>query len=132
FLLADGGGEVDGVLNAVAGAGIDSDELVALVNFDRFEDAHVFTAATLYANPFLEDRVDVGLCASVENGQLEVIDFDDDVVDAHADEGREQMLGGGDEHALPHEAGGVANLGDVAADGGNFEVVEIGAAEDDA
>ena len=42
------------------------------------------------------------------------------------------MLGGGDEHALAHEAGGVADLGDVAADGGNFEVVEVGAAEDDA
>ena len=42
------------------------------------------------------------------------------------------MFGGGDEHALAHEAGGVADFGDVAADGGDFEVVEVGAAEDDA
>ena len=42
------------------------------------------------------------------------------------------MLGGGDEDALAHEAGGVADFGDVAAVGGDFEVVEVGAAEDDA
>ena len=42
------------------------------------------------------------------------------------------MLGGGDEDALAHEAGGVGDLGDVAADGRDFEVVEVGAAEDDA
>ena len=42
------------------------------------------------------------------------------------------MLGGGDQHALAHEAGGVADLGHVAADGGNLKVVQIGAAEDDA
>ena len=44
----------------------------------------------------------------------------------------EQMLGGGDQHALAHQAGGVADFGHIAADGGNFEVVEVGAAEDDA
>ena len=42
------------------------------------------------------------------------------------------MLGGGDEDALAHETGGVGNLGHVAADGLDFEVVEVGAAEDDA
>ena len=47
-------------------------------------------------------------------------------------QGGEQVLGGGDEHALAHEAGGVADLGDVAAGGGDFEVVEVGAAEENA
>ena len=42
------------------------------------------------------------------------------------------MLGGRDEHALAHERGGVGDLGDVAAGGVDFEVVEVRAAEDDA
>ena len=42
------------------------------------------------------------------------------------------MLGGLDEDALAHEGGGVGDAGDVAAGGGDFEVVEVGAAEDDA
>jgi hypothetical protein len=42
------------------------------------------------------------------------------------------MLGGLDEDGLAHERGRIANLGDVAAGGGNFKVVQIGAAEDDA
>jgi len=41
------------------------------------------------------------------------------------------VLGGGDEDALAHEAGGVADFGDVPAGGGDFEIVEIGAPEDD-
>ena len=41
------------------------------------------------------------------------------------------MLGGGDQDALAHQAGGVGDLGDVAADGLDFEVVEIDAAEED-
>ena len=42
------------------------------------------------------------------------------------------MFCGGDEHALTHEAGGVADAGDVATGGGDLKVVEVGAAEDDA
>ncbi len=42
------------------------------------------------------------------------------------------MFGGGDEDAFAHQAGGVADLGDVAAGGFDFEIVEVGAAKDDA
>ena len=82
--------------------------------------------------PTLEKGLNVGQCAAVQNGQFQVVQFDDHVVDAHADEGGEQMFGGGDKNALAHQAGGVADLGHVAADGWNLKVVEVGAAEDDA
>ncbi len=75
---------------------------------------------------------DVGQGGAVEDGDFEVVELDDDVVDAEADERGEQVFGGGDEDALAHEAGGVGDLGDVAAVGGDLEVVEVGAAEDDA
>ena len=40
------------------------------------------------------------------------------------------MLSGGDEHTLAHDAGGVADLGDISAGGGNLVVVQVGATED--
>ena len=42
------------------------------------------------------------------------------------------MFGGGKPDAFFHEAGGVADAGDVAAVRFNLEIIEIGAAEDDA
>ena len=135
-VAADGFGEVDGVVDGVAGAGIDADELVAaggvLADLDGLEDANVFALAALALEAGGEDGGDVGEGAAVENGDFEVIDFYDDVVDAEADESGEQVLGGLDEDALAHERGGVADAGDVAAGGGDLEVVEVGAAEDDA
>jgi hypothetical protein len=41
------------------------------------------------------------------------------------------MLGRGDEHALFHQAGGIADARDVAAHGFDLEPIEVGAAEDD-
>ena len=87
--------------------------------------------APLLAEAGAGDHLDVGKRAAVEDGQLQVVELDDGVVDAHADEGREQVLGGGDEDALLHQAGGVADFCDVLADGGYVEAVEVDAAEDD-
>jgi hypothetical protein len=42
------------------------------------------------------------------------------------------MLGGGDKHTLAHKAGGVADLGNIASGGGDFEVVEVGSAKENA
>ena len=96
-----------------------------------FQDAEIFAAAALRLQADLAEGFDIGQGAAIEDGQFKVVELDDDIIDAHADQRREQVLGGGDEDALAHEAGGVADLGDVAADGGDFEVVEIGAAEDE-
>src|ERR1039457_2389405 len=66
---------------------------------------------------------------TVEDGQLQVVEFDDGVIHAHADEGRQQVLGGGDKDALLHQTGGVADFRDVFADGGYIESVEVNPAE---
>jgi hypothetical protein len=42
------------------------------------------------------------------------------------------VLGGRDEDAFFHQAGGVADFGDVAADGLDLKAIEVDAAEDDA
>ena len=135
-VVADGLGKVDGVVDGVAIAGIDADELVAggriFADLDGLEDAEVFTLAALALEACGEDGGDVGEGAAVEDGDLEVVDFYDDVVDAEADEGREKVLGGLDEDALTHEGGGVGDARHVATRRGDFEVVEVGAAEDNA
>ena len=41
------------------------------------------------------------------------------------------MLGGGEQHALLHQAGGVTDPGDVPAVGFDLKVVEVRAPEDD-
>jgi len=130
--VADGVGEVDGVVDGVAFARVDADELTAFADFNGLEDAEVLALAALALHSGGEDGLDVGPGGAVEDGDFEVVDFDDDVIDAEADERGEQVLGGGDEDALAHEGGGVGDLGDVAAGGGDLKVVEVGAAEDDA
>src|SRR5579863_2026650 len=67
LLSADGSGKVDGVLNAIAGAGIDSDELIPFADLDRLEHAHVFAAAALDMNALVEDGVDIGLSTAIED-----------------------------------------------------------------
>jgi hypothetical protein len=42
------------------------------------------------------------------------------------------VFGGGDQHALLHQAGGVADFGYIAADGLYLEAIQIDPAEDDA
>ncbi len=132
-LAADQGmREIDSVADGVALSGIDADELLALVQLVGAQDLEVDALAALLAEPGIGDHLDEGLRAAVEDGNFEVVELNNGVVDAHADKSRQQVLGGGDEDALLHQAGGVADLGHVAADGLDLVAIEIGAAEDDA
>src|SRR3984957_8729216 len=131
-LAADRVGEMDVVSDAVAFAGINGDELPVLPDFHALQDAQILPSAPLAANAHAGEGFHIGRGASVEDGQLQIVQLNDDVVDAHADQGGEKMLGGGDEHALTHDAGGVADLGDISAGGRNLVIVQIGAAENNA
>ena len=97
-----------------------------------WQDADVLAAPALGMNAGRQERLDIGQRAAVENRQLQIVELHDHVVHPHADQGREKMLGGGDQHTLAHEAGGVADFSHVAAGGGDLEIVQVGAAEDDA
>ena len=127
--FADGRGKVDGVGNAVAIAGIDADKFAGIVDLNGFADAEIFSPATLGLQPDRLEGGDVRQRAAIEDGQLQVVELDDDVIDAVADQRGEQMLGGGNQNSLAHEAGRVTDLSYVAAGCGNFKIVEIGAAE---
>jgi hypothetical protein len=81
--------------------------------------------------PGLLNHFDKGTRAAIENGQFQIVQFDDGIVDADPGKRREQVLGGGDEHALLHQTGGVADAGYVASAGFDGKTVEVRAMKND-
>jgi hypothetical protein len=75
----------------------------------------------------LEER----LGGTIENGDFDIVQVDENVVDAVGIGGGEKVLGGGEQDALLHEAGGVTYASDVVAVGLNGEIVKINSAEND-
>ena len=134
-LVTDRCGKVDAVVDGVPISRVHADKLAAdfrtLAHFHRLQNAEVLTLAALLLQTGFGNRFDIRLCTAIENRHFEVVDFDDDVVDAEADQRGEQVLGGGYQHTLAHQAGGVADLRDVASVSGNFVVIEISATEHD-
>ena len=131
-LAADGMGKIDVVSDAVSFAGINGDELAVLTDFNTFQYAQILAPAPLAPDAYLGKGFHVRQGAAIEDWQFQVIELDNDVVDAHADQRGKEMLGGGYEHPLAHDAGGVADLGYVSARRRNFVIVQVGAAENNA
>ena len=128
-LFTDWGGKIDGIGNAVTIAGINADELAGIVDFNGFANAKIFSSATLSLQSHRLERSNVRKRASIEDREFEIVQLDDDVIDAVTDQRGKQMLGGRNQNALTHQAGGITDFGNVAACGGNFKIVEICASE---
>jgi len=69
---------------------------------------------------------------AVQDRDLDRIYVDEDVVDAAGIDRREEVLGGGEENALFHEAGGVTHARYVVALRFDGKVIEVHAAKNDA
>ena len=110
--------------------GEDGDALAAIFNRNRTADAKVAALAAILANAGLLDEPHERQAAAIQDGNFQVVDFHVHVVDSHGVENAEQVLGGGDQDALAHQAGGVADARHVAPTGGNREVIEVRAHED--
>ena len=133
LLLADEGmGKIHVAANAEFVGGIDADAAAVFDDFDGFEDAEVAAFAAKAAEAGLIEELKKRLGGTVENGDFDVVEVDEDVVDAVGVGGGEKVFGGGEQDALLHEAGGIADAGDVVAVGFDGEIVEVDAAEDDA
>ena len=83
--MADWLGKENVVADAEAFAGIERDELAAIPDFDVFQNAQILTPAPLPLDTCLRKGFDIGQCAAVQNGQLEVVELDDNIVDLHAE-----------------------------------------------
>ena len=133
LLLADEGmGEIDVAANAEFVGGIDADAAAVFDDFDGLENTEVAALAAKAAEAGLIEKLEERLGGAVENGNFNVVEVYKDVVDAIGIGGGEKMLGGGEEDALLHEAGRVADASDVVAVGFDGEIVEVDAAKDDA
>ena len=133
LLLADKRvGKIDVAADAELAGGIDADAATVLDDFNRFENFKVAAFAAEAAKAGLIEELEKRLGGTVENGNFNVVEVDEDVVDAIRVGGGEKMLGSGEQDALLHKAGGVADASDVVAVGFDGEIVEIDAAEDDA
>src|SRR6202011_1831732 len=93
------------------------------------EDLEVRPALALLLQASLENHIHKRLSTAIQDGKLQIVQLDDCVVQANADKGREQMLGSGNENALFLQAGGVTDLGDVAANGLDFKPIQINPAK---
>jgi len=132
-LAADGGmREINGAADAELPGWINADTAAGVGDFEGLENAQVAAAAAKGANAGAAEHFDEGLRGAVEDGDFNGVEVHEAVVHAAGVKRGEQVLGGGDEHAFLHEAGGVADASDVADVGLDGEIVEVGAAEDDA
>src|SRR6267378_1205110 len=131
-LLADGRREADLVAHRVSIRRIRADKFVAVPHLDLADDLQIRPLPALHSESGGGDHVNEGLRASVENRKLKVIELHNRVVESDADKGREQMFGGGNQHAFFLQAGGVADFGDVASDGFDFKIVKVDPPEDNA
>src|SRR6185312_13648627 len=83
-------------------------------------------------DPRPSNQIDERRAAAVEDGNLEIIDFDRHVVYSEAVQSAEQMLGSSDQDALAHQTGGVTDPRDIFPARRNREKVQTRATKNDA
>jgi hypothetical protein len=131
FLLADQRvGKIDVAADMEFVGGMNGDATAVFDDFDRFEDAEIASLAAKAAKACSIEELQERLGGTIEDGDFDVVDVDENVVDAVGIGGGEKVFGGGEQDTLLHEAGGVANASDVVAVGFDGEIVEVHAAED--
>src|SRR5580693_2097328 len=97
--------KINGIGDGISIRRIDSDELAALAHFELAANLQILASAPLFADARLANHLHKWPRAAVENGQFQVVELDDGVINPHADERREHVLRGGNENALVHPAG---------------------------
>ena len=111
--------------------GINSDAAVAVGKFQRFDHMDVAPLPPQLANPGLRQQFDERLRGTIQDRQFQRVQLDVHVVHAAGVQRREQVLHGREQHALFHQAGGIAHARDVAHVRFDFEIVQVHPAEDD-
>ena len=125
-------GKIDVAADAELVGGIDCDAAAVFDDFDGFENAEIAAFAAEAAETGLIEELEERLGRAVEDGNFDVVEVDEDIVDAVGIGSGEKVFCGGEKYALLHEAGGVADASDVVTVCLDWKIVEIDAAEDDA
>src|SRR4051812_10764353 len=109
--------------------GQDGDSLIAFHDSHWPPDSEVAPLAPQFARARGSQQIDKRLAAAIENGYLQVIDFQPNIIDAKTVEGTQQMFGGGNENTVAHQACRIADALDVFPARGDGEKIEICTAE---
>jgi hypothetical protein len=88
-------------------------------------------SAPIRADAGVPDHLHKRLAAAIQNGHLQIVDLHKDVVDPHRVQGAEQMLGCGNQYALPHQTGRITDLGYLLVAGWNREMLQVCSEEHD-
>ena len=116
-------GKINRVGSGITLRRINGDKFSAVRKLNRLLHSQVGPPPPLPPQARALNHLNERLRAAIQNRQFQVVEFDDRIVHAYSHQGREQVLRGGNEDALFHQAGGVADLGHVVTHGFDFEAV---------
>src|SRR4030095_14076466 len=108
---------------------IQRDPLLAARQRDRPDDLQESLRGGQPLQPGLVNEIDERRSAPVHDGNLGMVELDDDVVHAEAHQGRQQVLDGLDRAILQRKPGGVLDAPEVADRGRDLEPAEVGTTE---
>ncbi len=110
---------------------IDREGLAVLFHDEGLLDAHVVTGGIEPDDAGFLYRFGVGQRAAVQDGNFEVVELDNCVVDAQSVESREQMLHRGNPDAVAHQGRGIGDALHRTDVRPKLEVIEIHAPKHD-
>src|SRR5580692_7703060 len=111
---------------------IDADTPIAFLNFQRLQHFQIAALAAEFTNSRALQHLHERLGGAIQNGNLDRVDVDKNVIDAAGIDRCEEMLRRREQDSLLHQAGGVADSRNVVALSFNGKIVEVRAAKDDA
>ena len=109
-----------------------ADSLSAILNGDGPTDPQIPALPAVVPDTRVLDQPDERLPAAVQDRHLEIIDLHKDVVDPHRVENAQQMFGSRDQHAVPHQAGRIADSRYMPPTRRDLKVLEVGPDKHDA
>src|ERR1700674_25298 len=111
---------------------INTDSAITFDDLQRLQNLQIPALPAKFANARMLQHLHERLRRTVENGHFDGVNVDVNVVDATGIDGGKQMLGGGEQNALLHEAGGITDASDVVPLRFNREIVQVNAPKHDA
>jgi len=124
-------GEINIVPDAERIGRIDAERLLAFVQNEFVGDSNELPCPTLFNDTDSRDSFDIRQCATVKDGDLEVVEFDIGIVDADSIERRQQVFDRRYPHAPTHQRRRIGDSGYRCHISAKLEIVEIDAAKND-
>jgi len=132
LLANEGMGEIHEALHMKFGGGVDANAPAIFDDFERLQDFQVTPPFAQTARAGLLEHLHEWLGRAIEDGHLDGVNIDKHIVYAAGVDRCQKMLSGGQEDALFHQAGGVADAGDVFPARLDDEIVQVRTSKHDA